>query len=540
MAKSQPINPSIKKKKFSIFLKILSAFILISVIPVAISGFLTVSTYQEIFNKYINSQEKEVFADFSILDPGSEDISLTERNVRIQVGLIIFLVVILSTFVSILLSRSFLRPLRELVEGTKSISAGNLDFKIKIESSDEIADLAQSFNQMTSNLKESRMKLEAQRDQLNKNLKILAKRELEISETNVQLKLARDKTESIVTNLTNGIIVLDRGMRVTNLNPMAEEILGLSKASVLNKKISEHPKEKNLQNLAKIIYPEGKQKNKKNYEITIPEPLELVLQVTTTPVLDAKGRTLGTMKIMHDITREKTIDRMKSEFISIAAHQLRTPLSAIKWTLKMLMDGDVGSISEEQKKFIGRGYESNERMIHLVNDLLNVSRIEEGRFRYEFSESAIDTIIKEIIDELRHKIDKNDIKVTIKKDPTILPKLILDTSKIRLAIENLLDNAVRYSPPGGKLIIILQKEDDHLLCSIQDSGVGIPKKQQPRVFTKFMRGDNVVRMQTEGTGLGLFIVKNIIERHKGKIWFESEEGKGTTFFFTLPLAQKKS
>ena len=201
----------------------------------------------------------------------------------------------------------------------------------------------------------------------------------------------------------------------------------------------------------------------------------------------------------------------------------------------MLMDGDVGKITEEQKNFINRGYESNERMIHLVNDLLNVSRIEEGRFKYSFSEAHLELIVEDIIQELRHEIEKNELKVTIEKDKKPLPKLKVDAPKIRLCLENLIDNAVRYTPPGGKINIKISAEDNHALFILKDSGVGIPKKQQPRIFTKFIRGDNVVRMQTEGTGLGLFIVKNIIERHKGKVWFESEEGKGTTFYVTIPF-----
>jgi len=232
--------------------------------------------------------------------------------------------------------------------------------------------------------------------------------------------------------------------------------------------------------------------------------------------------------------RLRELDQLKTEFISVASHQLRTPLSAIKWVLKMVMDGDVGPISKEQKELLEKGYQSNERMIGLINDLLNVSRIEEERFQYRFVDVSLIDIIDRLLDETKMIMDKKSIFFERKVEHHI-PLMRLDPQKMHLAIQNLLDNAIKYTPDGGKIVLTVLREKNDVVCSVQDSGVGIPDDQKDRVFSKFFRGDNVIRMQTQGTGLGLFISRSIIEKHKGTISFESQEGKGTSFTFRMPI-----
>lgn len=241
-------------------------------------------------------------------------------------------------------------------------------------------------------------------------------------------------------------------------------------------------------------------------------------------------------QMKEEIKRTKEIDRMKSEFISVAAHQLRTPLSAVKWTMKMLIDGDIGILNAEQKTFLMQGYISNERIINLVNDLLNVARIEEGRFGYEFILINIEDLIESVARDYIHKIEEKRIMFTYNKSGLANPPNIkIDPSKVKMVIQNLLDNAVKYTSEGGKVTITVKFGKMEAELVIEDTGMGIPKEHQERLFTKFFRSNNAVKAQTEGTGLGLFIAKNIIEKHNGKIWFVSEEGKGTTFHVTIPL-----
>ena len=265
---------------------------------------------------------------------------------------------------------------------------------------------------------------------------------------------------------------------------------------------------------------------------------ELSYKVITAEVVDNQNQSLGIMKIFYNLTREKMIDKLKSDFISIAAHQLRTPLSAIKWVLKMILDGDSGKLNKEQEKLLFKGYRSNERIINLVNDMLNVSRIEEGRFGYSFGRENFEEALKIVVDSLDNQVKERNLSLEIKKTKNI-PLVYMDKQKMILVLQNIIENSVKYTPENGKIEIILEVGKRFLNVSIKDNGVGIPEKDISKLFTKFFRAENVIRMQTEGSGLGLFMVKNIIEKHGGDISVKSKEGEGTEMNFTLPFDEEK-
>ena len=201
----------------------------------------------------------------------------------------------------------------------------------------------------------------------------------------------------------------------------------------------------------------------------------------------------------------------------------------------MLMEEDLGPITAEQKEFIEKTYHSNERMIGLINDLLDLTRIEEGRYLYKPALANFELMVEFVLNSYKEEATKRKIKFEFKKPEKKLPLVRLDTEKIKLAIQNLIDNAVKYTPSDGLVKISLKYDKDKVELSVEDNGVGIPEDQQERVFSKFFRGANVMRLDTEGSGLGLFITKNIIEAHGGKIWFESQKDRGTSFHFTLPV-----
>jgi len=229
------------------------------------------------------------------------------------------------------------------------------------------------------------------------------------------------------------------------------------------------------------------------------------------------------------------MDKAKSEFIAIAAHQLRTPLSGVKWILKMMIDEDIGPLTTEQKDFLQKGYENNERMIHLVNDLLNVARIEEGRLVYKQQKFQLEDVIEEIIGIFQDDIAEKQLNLEFRKPKQRLPKIKADLEKIRLVLQNLINNAIKYTADTGRIWIKIEQDGNALKVSIRDTGIGIPREQQERLFSKFFRGKNVIKMETQGTGLGLYITKNIIEAHNGQINFESTKNKGSLFWFILPL-----
>ncbi len=242
-------------------------------------------------------------------------------------------------------------------------------------------------------------------------------------------------------------------------------------------------------------------------------------------------------KIMAIAVREETLHKAKSDYISLLAHQLRSPLTGTKWNIKTLLDGDWGKLNEKQKHFLSRSYETNEQMIKLVNDLLNITRIEEGRYNFMPRKTDVLALVAHVADSFRDEARHAGVKLTVEKQRTKLrmPLVPLDAEKIEMAIGNLIDNAIRYNKPKGSVTVSVVREVHVVKIRVVDTGVGIPAQQKAQIFSRFFRGDNVVKMQVQGFGLGLYIVKNIIERHRGTIEVESKENEGAAFTITLPL-----
>lgn len=363
----------------------------------------------------------------------------------------------------------------------------------------------------------------------------------DVQKAGQEIEEEKNITLTILSNFTSPIIVLDKFNKIVLFNPAARKILGIRFLDY-GRKIQDKDNY-SLENFKDVIgasFTFTKLDEKPSEGIILTEEIviknknqDLTFKVITGKISgDGKGN-LGIMKIFNDVTREKVLDKLKSEFISVAAHQLRTPLAAIKWIFELILSGDTGEVNAEQKTYLNKGHESNERIISLVNDLLNVSRIEEGRYGYEFTQQDLLVILNEILWDVKSTAEKNNLKITFNK-PDNLPLMNLDREKISMVLQNVIENAVKYTPEHGKVDINLKKENDNIILEVIDNGVGIPAKDQEKLFTKFFRATNVVRMQTEGTGLGLFIAKNIIEKHRGTIKLESKEGKGTKVTITFP------
>lgn len=227
------------------------------------------------------------------------------------------------------------------------------------------------------------------------------------------------------------------------------------------------------------------------------------------------------------------LDRQKDELLSIVSHQLATPVSSVKWYIEMLLDGDLGKVSEEQKEHLTSVQSVCSELTDLVSMVLDVSRIQLGRIKVEKQEMDVELFFKEILEIIEPKAKEKgtDFRVAI---PPHFPKAMLDKRYTKMTIENLLSNAVKYTPKDGKVEFNVSVSDNILHCSVKDTGCGIPKAEQDKIFGKMFRASNV-RNEVDGNGFGLYIAKGAIEAQGGKIWFESTEGKGTTFFVTLPL-----
>ncbi|MCR4322708.1 MAG: ATP-binding protein [Candidatus Azambacteria bacterium] len=364
-----------------------------------------------------------------------------------------------------------------------------------------------------------------------------------------QLIQEKERTESVIANLETGIIEYSPDFLITLLNVKAEEMLGIKKEDVLGVVIRPSIIHQNptLAPLAQVLYPIlGENVRKIRFEkgkpdiieTKITKPAELELQITTIPIHNEQHAVVRYLKVLRDVSREQAIAKSKSEFISIAAHQLRTPLSAIKWVMKLLLDQDAGPITPEQKNLLTKGYESNERMIELVTDMLDVARIEEGRFGFTFHHANLSALVQKAMDAFIVKAKEKNITLVFNK-PETTHSLKIDSARIELVVQNFVDNALKYTPNNGTITVDITSAGSYVRVSVRDTGIGVPKEQAVRLFTKFFRGANAVKQQTDGSGLGLYLVKNIVMRHGGNVSVETEEGKGSVFSFTLPIDEEK-
>src|SRR3989339_363427 len=348
-------------------------------------------------------------------------------------------------------------------------------------------------------------------------------------EERAKAEAERDITKTVVSSFTDGLIILDEKDNIFSINPEAVRILKLENNRLLGKSFSslaDFPKTKPIMEILEkgiqIIY---------RKEVELAKDFIIEFSVLS---LGTLGNSSGHLIVLHDISRGKMVEKMEIEFVSLAAHQLRTPLSIIKWSISMLKKGDFGKLTAKQNELVKNTFRNNERLITLVNDLLNVTRIAEGRYLYKLAPSDIRVIIRVVLDIFKDQMESRKIKLDF-TEPENFPQIMLDAEKIKIVVQNFIDNAIKYSADGSKIAITLQNDGKNIELRVKDFGIGIPKGQQDKIFTKFFRGDNAMRANAVGSGLGLFLSKNIIESHGGVIWFESEENVGTSFCFTLPI-----
>lgn len=230
---------------------------------------------------------------------------------------------------------------------------------------------------------------------------------------------------------------------------------------------------------------------------------------------------------------------VKTDIVSISAHQIRTALSAIKWILKMIMDGDLGKMNTEQENLMKKAYEDNDRAISIVSELLLANKTEDAtEKKYNFTEVDIKELIDDCTFDFSGEARNHGMEIIFLKPENKLPNILIDKEKFRVVFQNLLENAIKYSNDNGRIFITTKQKDDFMQISIKDTGIGISEEGKEKIFGKFYRDPNAQKKEAIGSGIGLFTVKKIIEDHKGKIWFESKEDEGTTFFFTIPIPSK--
>jgi PAS domain S-box-containing protein len=353
---------------------------------------------------------------------------------------------------------------------------------------------------------------------------------------------AEAQAKAVLLSLGEGLVVMDKEGKIILINTEAEVLTGWKNEEVVGKLTTDvFPKEDEKGDpvafneivLQKVLSGEKFSIDaKKPYWLVRRDGTRFPVSIVVTPIRLAGGIT-GAVDVFRDITKDYEMETAKNEFISLASHQLRTPLSTVAWYAEMLLAGDAGAITEEQKSFLEEIYQGNHRMISLVNALLNVSRIETSTLFVGNETVDVKAVIDVALQDLAVLIQKN--KVTIQKDyPKDHVELQADKKIISIIVQNIISNAIKYTPEGGTVTIGLSTYLGQPTFKVADTGYGIPKEQQGEIFTKLFRADNIQSVVTEGTGLGLYMVKKILEKLGGKIWFESEENKGTTFYVTWP------
>jgi PAS domain S-box-containing protein len=365
-----------------------------------------------------------------------------------------------------------------------------------------------------------------------------------------------EKSKAILSSIGDAVFAIDTERRVTLFNPSAQRISGFSEAEVLGKRYDEvlHFKvEKDNRANTKFVSQalSGQLTAMANHTVLVhKDGKHIPVADSAAPIRDAQGAIQGAIIVFRDVTTEYQLDKAKTEFVSLASHQLRTPLSAINWYSEMLLNGDAGKLNKNQHEYIQEIFEGNNRMVELVNSLLDVSRLEVGKLENKPAPTDLGEIVESLHKELTTSIKNKGLKFTMSVDK--LPLIVADPKQLRMILQNLMSNSVKYTPDKGAVTVTLRRATEADLAAaglktqgsawyfcIEDSGYGIPKEQQAKIFTKLYRADNVRKLDVEGTGLGLYIVKEVVEKLGGHVWFDSVEQAGTTFHVVVPFKEKQ-
>ncbi len=394
-----------------------------------------------------------------------------------------------------------------------------------------------------------RKKIEEELRRMHKELDTLvAERTRELTFANQKLESERVKDEAILSSIGEGLVVTDHHDQIMLFNRAAEEMLLYRAKKVIGKYISEVINLVDVQGFPVTVSKSMSIGFADNYYYVRSDGTKFPVLVTASPVV-IDGKLRGKVIAFRDVTREKELERSKDEFISLASHQLRTPLSTIDWYVETLLTGEERGLPKDEKrneKYLKRIYKANKRMIRLVGNLLNVSRLELGTFEMRPSRVQIVKIAKNALRELKHQIQKKSLIITERYDSN-LPKVFLDEQFLRIIFDNLLSNAVKYTPEAGRIEISISAEPARfshnpgkkvparLVIKVKDNGCGIPKNQLSKVFSKFFRADNVQGIDSNGTGLGLYITRSLVNLLRGEVKVNSSLNMGTTFYVTIPL-----
>ena len=352
-----------------------------------------------------------------------------------------------------------------------------------------------------------------------------------IEEEKEESLLLQERQKEIVENMVEGLAVHNLKGKILTLNAVAERIFGMKTADIIRKTSDEL---KNYSDRFKVLFQDLKEGETFDYSFSDKNGQDFDYQIIKITLNKERGEIL---KIIRDVSRSKYLDRMKTEYVTIMSHKFLTPLTNIKWSADFLLNGEVEIKRREEN--IKNILNNADKLVKLTSYLLNIAEIEEGLFGYTFEKLDMNSILEEVIQNYSEESRQKEVKVIYDgpKDGFCFVKG--DKSRLNAAVSNYLDNAIKYTLKGGEVKISLEKSGGEIKVSVRDNGIGISPESVQSLFSKFFRDKRAKEVHTEGSGIGLFIVKNIIERHGGKAGYLADGGKGSIFFLTLPLYREE-
>jgi two-component system, NtrC family, sensor histidine kinase KinB len=409
-------------------------------------------------------------------------------------------------------TRTVLVPINQLIEGVQKIAVGDFDQRLEIPGARlELTKLVEQFNEMASRLREYRA--------MNIGRLVEEKR----------------RFEQIVSDLSDVIIGTDRNGVVQYFNRQAEKVLGLPAALVVGRRAGELPQENAVvSRISGDIDAQAEVENDESIRVQVGGS-EHAFSYELRRLVDEEGRWIGYLARLHDVTRFRQVDEIRRKMISTVSHELRTPLTSMGMSLELLQEaGSIDAFTPIQRELLLNIQEDVRRLQSFVNDLLDLSRIEQGRGTLRITPTTPRELSDGAVRQLLPVASRQEIQIDVTGVPASLPAVAVDPNRVRQVFTNLLTNAIRYTPMRGTISITAEQFDGSVVFGIRDNGPGIAADETERVFDRFyqIRDDQ----RAGGSGLGLAIVKEVVEAHGGRVWVESAVGRGSTFYFTLPLA----
>jgi PAS domain S-box-containing protein len=416
----------------------------------------------------------------------------------------------LSIMTMIQFTKRIIEPAEQLTETVHQIGRGQLDLKIDIRTNDEVGELSREFNKMTERLRK-------------------------FEELNIEkILIEKQKSETIVESISDAIIVCDSASRIQVMNRSAEELLSVREEEILGKEIHSGIADERLLNMLKN--PADPSITNQPYFQFQYRNRTIYVRPRVSEIPSLHGGPGGVVLILQDVTQFKELDKLKSDFMAAVSHEFRTPLTSINMGVDILRQQLVGPLTKEQEELLDSSKQDCDRLTKLVRELLQLSKLESGKIELRGDLVDIQRVVESTIQPLQLQFKEKGVDLRVALDEH-LPMLTGDEQQFSWIISNLLNNALKHTDAGGVVEVKVTRTGDQLLFHVKDTGRGIPREYLGKIFDKFVQVKQSLNATPGSVGLGLAIAKEIVEMYGGKIWVRSEEGKGATFSFQLPIAQ---